>query len=129
LFFFVMGTRAITSLSRDGWPWVIPGVIGYLSALSLPALGPGISALVWRELMAPQTRIGRAAMAVGLSLLPIAGVLGASTGLSARRLGIARPVMVIAAILALSGAIIWVFSVSHQLWPERPWGRAKVGGD
>ena len=124
LFFLVLGARMLLALSAE-WSWLILALAGYGVALAIPAVWPKLSGLVWRELVTPRTKAGRAMMALGLSVLPIAGVLGASIGLFARRLGYWRPVMVVGACLALSGSIIWAFAISHQFWPERPWRAAR----
>ena len=125
LFFFILGSRIVLTLSEPDWLWLLPCVAGYALAVTIPVFNPGLSNLIWRELVTPRTRLGRVAMALGLSLLPISGVLGASIGLFARRLGTLRPAMGIGAALVLSAAIIWAFAVSHQFWPERPWRAAR----
>jgi hypothetical protein len=120
LFFVVLGIRMLLYLSSE-WQWLALALIGYLVALGMPVASPSLSQVVWRELVTPTTKIGRALMVVAIGVLPIAGVLGASIGLHARGLGNLRAAMGIGAFLALSGSMVWAFSISHQFWPERPW--------
>lgn len=103
------------------WVWLVPILAAYLLAWMLPALKPRLSALLWQEQMAPETRIGRAVLAISLSLAPVAGVLGASMGMFASRLGEISASLIIGGTLMTMSSIGFAFAAAYQLWPERPW--------
>jgi hypothetical protein len=82
-----------------------------------------VADILWREQNTPVSKFGRAFLIASISLAPIAGVIGASAGLFARRLGIMRPVFSMTAALALLVSVGMAFAFSYQLWPERPWAK------
>ena len=126
LLFLGLGIRFWAMIVNGFWFWVVVLLFVALFVLAwlLPAASESLSALLWREQMAPQTKIARRVMSWLLAIgLGGAGVLGASTGASLVRTGGARLAYLI---LALGMSILGVLiaqGFAHQLWPDTPWGR------
>ena len=110
------------------WTWLLPVGALYITALAIPVVARRLSDFLWREMTTPLTRIGRGCLAVGLVLLPIAGVLGGFAGLWARRWGLVQVIMPLGmGCLGMMAATIVAFSFSYQLWPLRPWAKKEEG--
>lgn len=123
LVFHFLGARFTLALTDCAWRWILPGSAAFLVAWMVPALWPRVADILWREQNTPVSKFGRAFLISSISLAPIAGVIGASAGLFARRLGIMRPVFSMTAALALLVSVGMAFAFSYQLWPERPWAK------
>ena len=108
------------------WIWLVPVFSAYLLAWAMPVLNPRLSAILWREQMTPQTRVGRIVLGLALAIGPSAGVLGASLGMYGNRFGQASAVVAVGSALASFVAIQLAFVISYQLWPERPWAKDKA---
>ena len=121
LFFFAISARAWSEVFDIIWIWLLPILLLYILAWILPLISPSISQALWREQTAPQTRMGRAFMAIVLALAPLAGVLGAGFGMYGSRFGKAGAVNVVMGVLGLSLTCVLPFATMHQLWPKRPW--------
>lgn len=126
LMFFAMTARAWTAIVPSLGLWLVPFVITYLLSWALPIISPSLSEFLWREQTTPQTKLGRFLLAAGLSLAPVAGTLGAIIGMFGSRFGELSGTLLIIAILGSIATVIITFSVSYQLWPERPWAIAKT---
>ncbi len=120
-------TRAWFLLIGITWIWMVPILSAYLLAWATPALNPRVSAVLWREQVAPQTRVGRALLVLALAIGPSAGVIGASVGLFGSRFGETEAVILAIAALSSAVAIGFAFAIAYQLWPERPWGQNNAG--
>lgn len=120
--FLAIGARAWSILVGLEWWWIVPAIGAYAVARALPLLRPGISSVLWREQVAPETRIGRLLLAIALGIGPSAGVIGASIGMFGSRAGELNAVFLVGGTLSATGSIGLAFALSYQLWPERPWG-------
>jgi len=121
LLFLGTAIRAWTDVIPVLWFWFVLLMTLYLVAWAFPVLHPKLSALLFREQFAPETRLGRGCMAWALALLPVIGGLGATFGMYGSRNGLDNIVSLVMAILGsiISIGLSQVFS--HQLWPQRPW--------
>ncbi|MFV2045675.1 MAG: hypothetical protein ACC700_20905 [Anaerolineales bacterium] len=108
------------------WIWLVPILSAYLLAWAMPALNPRASAILWREQMTPQTRVGRVIMGLTLAIGPSAGVIGASVGIFGSRFSETESVILVMAVLASAVAIGFAFAISFQFWPERPWAKNTI---
>jgi hypothetical protein len=115
--------RAWLGVPPSIWPWLFPTLLIYIAAWILPATMPRLSRLIWREQSAPQTRLGRALMALMIGLVPIVGGFGAGFGMFGSRFGEAQIVYIVLGILGTFSAAIISFATMYQLWPERPWAQ------
>lgn len=106
--------------------WLVPLLVAFFLGWALPALSPSISKFLWQEQMTPQTRIGRALLAIGLTVAPVAGTLGASIGMFGSRFDDIEGTPLFIAVLGTIGSLILPFTFSYQLWPERPWAIEKT---
>lgn len=113
--FLTIGLRAWSAAASVSW--VASGaVVGiYLLAWMLPSILPGVSAWLWREQVAPRTKLGRRLLGLSLTLLPTAGVLGAGTGLVLSRVGGPAAGWLVVAVLGIAVAVGWAQTTSHQL--------------
>lgn len=122
LFFLGLGARLLAAIIPVIWVWLIPLLAAYLLAWALPALNPALSALLWREQTAPQTRLGRGCLILMLPLAPVAGTIGASVGMFGSRFFEDRaPIYLIMGMLGSIVAIGMAFAFAYQYWPKRPW--------
>jgi len=119
-------SRAWFLLIGITWVWLLPILLAYLLAWALPAIKPRVSAILWREQTAPQTRVGQIILVIALAIGPSAGVIGASLGMFGNRFGETDTVILVAAALMTSVAIGFAFAFAHQLWPDRPWAQKPV---
>src|SRR3972149_10331016 len=76
LFFLGIGIRAWGAVVPDMKVWLPVVAVGYLLALALPALQPRLSEFLYREQLAPQTRLGRGCLTFSVAVLPAAGISG-----------------------------------------------------
>lgn len=113
--------RAWTDVIPFLWLWLIllPGF--YLLAWALPVIHPKLSALLLREQLAPETIVGRGCMAWTITLLPVAGGLGAVFGMYGSRYGQDKFVSLAIASLFSMASIGMSQAIAHQSWPKRPW--------
>jgi hypothetical protein len=128
LHFVGLAVVGLAYARRFSWTWLLPVGALYFTALAMPVVARRLSDFLWREMTTPLTRIGRGCLAVGLVVLPIAGVLGGSVGLWARRWGLVQVIMPLGmGCLGIMAATIVAFSFSYQLWPLRPWAKKEEG--
>ena len=118
-----IGLRAWLAWATISWLWICVIVAFFLLAWATPAIAPGLSEWLWREQVAPETRLGRKFLAVSVWMLPAVGVIGATAGLLLARSGEVSLGWFLAAILATASAIAWAQSTSHQLFNARREGR------
>ena len=113
--FLTIGLRAWFAAASVSWlaAFVVIGI--YLLAWMLPSILPGVSAWLWREQVAPRTKVGRRLLGLCLTLLPTAGVLGAGTGLVLSRAGGPAAGWLVVAVLSIAVAAGWAQTTSHQL--------------
>lgn len=120
LMVLLLGARSLSMTLDPWWLWAVPLVGVYVAAWTLPATRPGTSELIWREQMAPRTRLGRGCLAMAIAAAPIAAALGASVGIFGGRFGTDDLVFAVVGVLALMGASAIAFSTSYQLRSDRP---------
>ena len=118
-----IAVRAWLLLGVDVWVWVPFVASAYILAWLVPALWPKISCILWREQVAPQTKVGRALFAIALCLAPGVGVMGALLGMFSSRRGELSRAYLVMALLFSAVAIVISFAFSYQLWPHRPWAQ------
>lgn len=90
LIMFVMAARAWLMIIGNVALWVLWMTIllsAYILAWALLYLKPKLSALLWREQYAPETRVGMAVLGISAKFLPIASTSGALFGMYATRDG------------------------------------------
>jgi len=126
LLFLALGIRGWVAVLNGGWLVAVLLFVLVLFGLAwmLPAISGRLSARLWREQIAPQTRFGRGVMRWGVVLgLGGAGVIGASVGMSLVRTGGTSLAFLIVAI-GMSGVAVFVAQgFSHQVWRDRPWAK------
>lgn len=126
-------TMAMLGIGALFWPMLLGGIwlvvipLLFLALLllawALPAISGSFSALLWREQIAPQTKLGRASMKWGLALgLGGAGVLGSLAGTSLVRAGKAPIAYLVVALGMSILSVVIAQGFAHQLWPSTPWG-------
>ena len=118
-----IGLRAWLAWATVSWVWISVIVALFLLAWIVPAIAPDLSRWLWREQVAPETRVGRRLLALSLGILPAVGVISATAGLLLARTGEVRLGWLLVAILATASAIAWGQSTSHQLFIARREGR------
>jgi len=118
--------RAWILLIGVTWIWMVPILSAYLLAWAMPVLNPRASAILWREQMTPQTRVGRIVLGLALAIGPSAGVIGASVGMFGSRFVETNSVILVMAALSSAVAIGFAFAISYQLWPVRPWAKDRA---
>jgi hypothetical protein len=114
--------------SLSGWFWLVPLVGTFLIALFLPAIDLPLAKIIHNEQFAPQTRLGKGCMRVGLGLLGISGVLGTQFGLHAARLYGQSTIMLFLGIFSSIIAILLAQTYAYQVWVKRPWQQKKIDG-
>ena len=121
-----VGIRSWVAILGGSWAWLVVGilVIAFAVAWAMPAISGPLSETLWREQIAPQTRLGRSVMKWALAVgLGGGGALGAGLGLSFSRAGDYGTVHLLIAILSSVIAVFLGQSLSQQLWPDRPWAK------
>ena len=121
-----VGIRSWVAILAGSWAWLVVGilVIAFAVAWAMPAISGSLSETLWREQIAPQTRLGRSVMKWALAVgLGGGGALGAGLGLSFSRAGDYGTVHLLIAILSSVIAVFLGQSLSQQLWPDRPWAK------
>lgn len=121
LFLFGITIRAWMGIVSDTWAWLVPLLIAFILGWTLPIISPALSDFLWQEQTTPQTRTGRTLLAIGISIAPAAGAIGASIGMFGSRFGEIKGTLLILAILGTITNIVLPFIISYQLWPDRPW--------
>lgn len=125
LLFLGVGLRFWAMVATGPWLWLVTLLFMALFVLAwfLPAISGSLSAMIWREQVAPQSQIGRKVSRTLLALgLGGAGVVGASSGMALARTGAAGIAYLLVALgMSIVGVLI-AQGFSHQLWPSTPWG-------
>ena len=98
-------------------------VVLFLLAWALPLMMPDLSAWLWREQVAPQTKAGRRVLALSACILPTIGVVSASVGMLLSRTGRSSIGWIVVALLAIIVALAWSQATAHQLLSRRGEGR------
>lgn len=117
-------------LAIRSWNAVVPALglwvplfVGlYALAWSLPSIEPKLSALLYREQIAPETRIGRGCLGLALAVGGAAAGTGATLGMYGARYGQEKLVLLAMAALGTFVTLGWGQYVAHDMWPKRPWG-------
>jgi hypothetical protein len=105
-------------------------VLLYCVGLTLPGISYTLSSVLWREQTTPETASGRKIVKLALSLgLGGAGALGASAGMSLSRAGQIGIAYLLIAVLSTGLSFFVAQSISHQIWPDRPWAHRSAAGD
>ena len=119
LVFLIVAARGFAHLPASPWLWGTPLVAAYILAWVLPAVGPQIAELLYREQLAPRTRLGRGCLGIALGLGGTAGAIGAGIGLFSSRSGDLAAGYLIASALSAIGAIDVAFVNAWELYSER----------
>jgi len=122
----IVGIRSWIAILTGSWIRFVVGllVIAFAAAWAMPAISGSLSETLWREQIAPETRLGRSVMKWALAVgLGGGGALGAGLGLSFSRAGDYGTVHLLIAILSSAIAVFLGQSLSQQLWPARPWAQ------
>ena len=77
---FLLGLRFFHMAAKLSWNLIGWLLLGMLPIAILPFVDKKLSELLYREQVAPQTKIGRIIFTISLGIAPIIGVLGASWG-------------------------------------------------
>jgi hypothetical protein len=104
----------------SNWIWFLPLLGVYLLAWALPAINLRLAKFLHTEQTTPQTRSGQGCMTVALSVLGIAGPLGAIVGLGSSRLYGSGVSMIVVGVIFAAVSIGFAQSFSYQLWAKRP---------
>jgi hypothetical protein len=124
LFFLGFATRAWSSLLPPVLPWAAALLVAYTAAWLMPALLPGLSALLLREQFTPQTSAGLGCIRVAAAILPSAAGIGAIVGLLGARTATTNSVAVLVGAVCTCVAVGGAQVFSEQFWRIRPWLRA-----
>jgi len=98
--------------------WMTLLLITYVLAWVLPTLKPKLSAFLWREQYAPETRYGQAVLSISARVLPIAAAGGALIGMYGTRSDHYNLVPLFIGIAFSMISIGFAQVVSHQFWRE-----------
>jgi len=98
------------------WMTLLLGI--YILAWALPSLDPKLSAFLWREQYAPETKVGKAVLRVSAKFFPIAGASGALFGMYATRDGQDDLVALIMGMIFSLLSIGLSQVASHTFWKE-----------
>jgi|Deesub1362A_J573_1020465.scaffolds.fasta_scaffold06901_3 hypothetical protein len=98
-------------------------IVPYTLSWLLPGLAPRLSAFLFREQLAPDTRFGQGCLSVSLAILPAAGVMGAYIQMYGPRYFGDDLFYSLAGLLSALVSIGWAQTTAYQLWPQRPWAR------
>jgi len=123
LLFFAMGARSLISQLPNGWIWITLLLACYILAWLIPVLDPKLSALLWREQTAPETRLGKGYMGVFMKFSPTIIALGPISGIYLSRHGYYNVGVLIFGIFSCLISIVLGQLISHQIWPKRPWAQ------
>jgi hypothetical protein len=123
-YFQLLGVRCWYAAVGGVW-FIVIAALSLLSfgiAFALPGISYTISSTLWREQIAPQTKLGKSITRSAISLgLVGAGILSASVGLSLVRTGNVGTAYLLIAVLSSIVSFFVAQSLAHQLWPDRPW--------
>lgn len=121
LLVLAMGMRGLHFVLPDFWVWAAPLQAAYLLAWVLPATSPGLSRLIYREQVAPRSRLGRGCLSIALAVGGTAGALGASLGMFGSRFEETSAVGWVIGVIG-SAVAVGIASVNAwELWRDRPW--------
>lgn len=123
LLFFAMGARSLISQLSNGWIWISLLLACYILAWLIPVLDPKLSALLWREQTAPETRLGKGCMGVFIKFSPTIIALGPISGIYLSRHGYDNIFFLVFGTMNCLIAIVLGQLISHQIWPKRPWAQ------
>lgn len=123
--FLFIAVRTWSAIIPVIWIWVLPLVVAFLLGWTLPVLNTKTSAFLYREQIAPDTRLGRGCLLLMLIIAPAAGGIGATFGMYGSRYGQSNLVYLAMAILASFVAVAGAQAFSHQFWVQRPGAKAK----
>ena len=123
LLIFAIGARGLISQLSNGWIWISLLLVCYILAWLIPVLDPKLSALLWREQTAPETRLGKGCIGVFIKFSPTIMALGPISGIYLSRHGYYNVCVFIIGILFCPLAIVMGQLISHQIWPKRPWAQ------
>ena len=123
LLIFAMGARSLISQLPNGWIWITLLLACYILAWLIPAIDPKLSALLWREQTAPETRLGKGCMGFFMKFSPSIMALGPISGIYLSRHGYDNVFFLVFGISMCLLSIILGQLISHQLWPKRPWAQ------
>jgi hypothetical protein len=113
--FVTIGLRAWGAATSVPW-LAATAIVGlFLAAWTLPLIFPGFSSWLWREQVAPQSKVGRIVLGLSLAILPTIGVVAAGAGTLLSAAGQTDTGWMIVAVLAFIASLIWGHSTSHQL--------------
>jgi len=125
LLFLGIAIRAWTDVIPFFWFWLLLLLSLYFLAWALPVLHPKLSTFLLHEQLSPETIVGRGCLALAITLLPVAGGLGATFGIYGYRYGMNKLVSLIGAILGSITSLGLSQAMAHQMWPHRPWAKDK----
>ena len=123
LLIFAMGARALISQLPIGWIWITLLLACYILAWLVPVLDPKLSALLWREQTAPETRLGKGCMVFVMKFSPTIMALGPISGIYLSRHGYDNIFFLVFGTMNCLIAIVLGQLISHQIWPKRPWAQ------
>lgn len=123
LLIFAIGARGLISHLPNGWIWISLLLACYILTWLIPVLDPKLSALLWKEQTAPETRIGKGCMRIFIRFSPILMALGPILGIYGSRYGYDDIVHLAAGTILTLSAIGAGQVISHQIWPKRPWAQ------
>ncbi len=113
---YATGLRAFDAIRPLSTGWVIVLLIPYALAWLLPHIQPTISTIMFREQMAPQTKLGKGCLRIALVGLPTIGSTAALTGLYFSRINEENTISLVAGLLLVYSALAGAQAISHQLW-------------
>lgn len=121
LLIMAFGVRAWLMVAGTVWPWMTILTAAYVLAWIVPILNPKLSEFLWKEQIAPETKLGQGVMNFSIRFLPLAGAIGASIGMYGSRSGHDD---FVALIIGFGSSIVSIGlaqAFSHQLWQDNPW--------
>jgi hypothetical protein len=96
----------------------------------IPAIGPRISSLLFKEQMNPKTRLGHAWANFFARFSAVLIGLGPAAGMYLSRYGYGDVARLIFGLGMCMVAILFGQVLAHQLWNDRPWAQeARKGVD
>jgi hypothetical protein len=121
LLIMAIGVRAWLMIGGPVWIWTTILIAAYVLAWTVPILNPKLSELLWKEQIAPETRLGQGVMNFSITFLPLAGAIGASIGMYGSRSGHDDFVALFIGTVSSIVSIALAQAFSHQLWQDNPW--------
>jgi hypothetical protein len=96
------------------WSFVLISLAGVIYTALLPELNRKLSDVIYREQMAPTTKIGRWIYRILLAVGPVAGVVGALIGLHSGNIIQNKTFLIIFAFLSYLLALLMAFLVTYS---------------